>query len=179
MKTILWFILIFVYHIEVALEIGVWRIRWHAARMLDDITAARPRLILGDHFIDFIVVPTCWPERFGPVKMIALHLVLMNMLLLLDVFHELHVIVLAILRCWAPRCHLMLDPLCALTHHLVCAEYGLLLLGDIPVDLDIALPAILFRDDVTQGRVDLRCGWLNGSTEEGPGMLGFEQRGRP
>ena len=172
-------ILIFFYHVEVALEISVWRIRRHAVGMLYDITAAWHHLILSYHLIDFIVVTPGWSERFRPVKVIALHLLLMNVLLLLDVFHELHVIVLGILRCWAPRCHFMLDPLCALAHHLACAQYRLLLLGDIPVDLDIALPAILFCDDVTQGRVDLRCRWLNGTTDKGPGMLGFEQRGRP
>ena len=146
--------------------------------MLDDIGAARPHLILGDHLIDFVVVAAGRAERFRPVKVIALHLLLVKVLLLLDVFHELHVIVLGILRGLAPRCRLMLDPLCALAHHLAIAEYGLLLLSDVPVDLDVRLPTILLGDDVPQGRVDLRCRRLDGCGEEGPRMLGFEQRGR-
>jgi len=147
--------------------------------MLNDISAARPHLILSDHLINFVVVAAGRPERFRPVKVIALHLLLVNMLLLLDVFHELHVIVLGILRCLAPRCNLMLDPLCALAHHLAIAENGLLLLSDVSVDLDVPLPTILLGDDVPQGRVDLRCRRLDCSREEGPGLLGFEQRGRP
>jgi hypothetical protein len=89
------------------------------------------------------------------------------------------VVVLSILRGLAPRCRLMLYPLCALAHHLAIAEYGLLLLSDVPVDLDVPLPTILLGDDVPQGRVDLRCRRLDGCGEKGPGMLGFEQRGRP
>jgi len=147
--------------------------------MLDDIGAARPHLILGDHLIDFVVVAAGRPERFRPVKVIALHLLLVKVLLLLDVFHELHVIILGILRGLAPRCRLMLDPLCALAHHLASAEYGLLLLSDVPVDLDVPLPTILLCDDVPQGRVDLRCRRLDCSRKEGAGLLGFEQRGRP
>ena len=148
--------------------------------MLDDIGAARPHLILGDHLVDFVVVAAGRPERFRPVKVIALHLLLVNVLLLLDVFHELHVVVLGVLRCLAPRCRrLMLDPLCALTHHLARAEYGLLLLSDVPVDLDVPLPAILLGDDVPQGRVDLRCRGLDGCGEKGPRMLRFEQGRRP
>jgi hypothetical protein len=147
--------------------------------MLDDIGAARPHLILGDHLVDFVVVAASRPERFRPVKVIALHLLLVNVLLLLDVFHELHVVVLGVLRCLAPRCRLMLDPLCALAHHLAGSEYGLLLLSDVPVDLDIPLPAILLGDYVPQGRIDLRCRGLDGCGEEGPGMLRFEQGGRP
>lgn len=125
--------------------------------MLDDIGAVRTHLILGDHLIDFFVVAAGRPERFHPVKVIALHLLLVKVLLLLDVFHELHVIILGILRGLAPRCRLMLDPLCALAHHLAGAEYGLLLLSDVPVDLDVPLPTILLGNDVPQGRVDLRC----------------------
>ena len=125
--------------------------------MLDDIGAARPHLILGDHLIDFVVVTAGRPERFRPVKVITLHLLLVKVLLLLDVFHELHVIILGILRGLAPRCRLMLDPLCALAHHLAGEEYGLLLLSDVPVDLDVPLSAILLGYDVPQGRVDLRC----------------------
>ena len=84
--------------------------------MFNDVAVALPHFI-AKHLVYFSVVSTSRSKRLSPVQVIALHLLPVHLLLLLYVFHKLHMVVaLGILRCRDTRCtHIFLHPLSTLT----------------------------------------------------------------
>lgn len=77
----------------------------------------------------------------------------MNELLLLNVLHELHVVVL---RGLSPRYEVLLHPLRALTGLLPATLQRLLLVTKCSINLNVGLPYVLLGHCVTQGRRDFR-----------------------